>query len=247
MEAMIWKNSSNIALSGNNIMETPDSSISFCPQMCKVYYKTDLFYYRLTFVLQLVEMHTRSGSLSVENLKIIVIGDGGVGKTALLKSFSANEFPVDYVPTVIDTYNAGIDLAGKNVVLTMWDTSGQSEYEYIRKLSYQNANICLLCFDTTNEISFANIKTKWLPEVRSMLNKDAKIILVGTKLDLSKQGNNLRTTVQYAAQSLNIDYCECSSKTQEGLPKAFETALQSFFRKGKKKFERKRGQSCMVM
>eukprot|EP01130_Rhizamoeba_saxonica_P010906 TRINITY_DN44_c0_g1_i2.p1 TRINITY_DN44_c0_g1~~TRINITY_DN44_c0_g1_i2.p1 ORF type:complete len:118 (-),score=19.28 TRINITY_DN44_c0_g1_i2:388-741(-) len=61
-------------------------------------------------------------------LKIVAVGDGGIGKTSLLMTFLNNEFPENYVPTIFDNYSTNIEVGEKVVVVSLWDTAGQEDY-----------------------------------------------------------------------------------------------------------------------
>eukprot|EP01013_Petalomonas_cantuscygni_P023347 TRINITY_DN44779_c0_g1_i1.p1 TRINITY_DN44779_c0_g1~~TRINITY_DN44779_c0_g1_i1.p1 ORF type:complete len:209 (+),score=38.59 TRINITY_DN44779_c0_g1_i1:155-781(+) len=115
--------------------------------------------------------------------KIVVVGDGAVGKTSLLQVYAYGKFPEQYVKTVFDNYTAQVDVQGKSVTLDLWDTAGQEEYERIRSLSYSGVNIFLLCFSLVDHQSLKNAETRWLGEATHHSPR-AKVILVGTKLDL---------------------------------------------------------------
>jgi len=65
-------------------------------------------------------------------VNVVVVGDGGSGKTSLLYVFSRNEFPEQYLPTVFETSVTDIQLNGRNVEMQLWDTAGQEEYDRLR-------------------------------------------------------------------------------------------------------------------
>jgi len=161
-------------------------------------------------------------------VKCVVVGDGAVGKTCMLISYTRNEFPTDYVPTVFDNYEATVLVEGKEVIFSLWDTAGQEAYARIRTLSYQKTDIFLLCFTVANKTSYANVTETWVPELKHHCPK-APIILVGTKIDLRKEQECTTSEdgQKLAKQIKAIRYMECSALTREGLKEVFDTAITS--------------------
>ncbi len=139
---------------------------------------------------------------------------------------------------------------GKPVSLGLWDTAGQEDYDRLRPLSYPSTDVFLICFAIDDPASYANIRAKWFPEISHHLQtaaqsggpdaaKHAKILLVGTKLDLREDSETLERMrregtaplsyqqgVQMAKEIGAVRYLECSALTQQGLKSVFDEAIR---------------------
>eukprot|EP00621_Florenciella_sp_RCC1693_P011419 CAMPEP_0182523266 /NCGR_PEP_ID=MMETSP1323-20130603/915_1 /TAXON_ID=236787 /ORGANISM="Florenciella parvula, Strain RCC1693" /LENGTH=179 /DNA_ID=CAMNT_0024731587 /DNA_START=73 /DNA_END=611 /DNA_ORIENTATION=+ len=118
-------------------------------------------------------------------MKVVVVGDGAVGKTCLLLSYTANQYPQDYVPTIFDTYSVNTCVDDKLITLSLWDTAGQEDYDKLRPLSYPLTDCFILCFSVLNPESLQNAKSKWLPELEKH-SPGTPVVLVGTKIDAAR-------------------------------------------------------------
>ncbi|XP_077099621.1 rho-related GTP-binding protein RhoF isoform X2 [Siphateles boraxobius] len=124
-------------------------------------------------------------------LKIVIVGDGGCGKTSLLMVYAKGDFPEKYAPSVFDKYVTTVSYGGKDIQLNLYDTAGQEDYDRLRPLSYQEVNLVIICYDVTNPTSFDNVTIKWYPEVHHFC-RDVPIILIGCKTDLRKDKEKTR-------------------------------------------------------
>lgn len=169
-------------------------------------------------------------------MKCVIVGDGAVGKTCMLISFTTNSFPADYVPTVFENYQATIIFEAKSVYLGLWDTSGQEDYDRLRPLAYSQTDVFLICFSVASRASFENVRTKWVGEIKNF-TKDVPFVLVGTKADLrddpqfaeQHKADLISTAMGHKmAKDIGADaYVECSAKTQTGLNAVFEGAINA--------------------
>lgn len=158
------------------------------------------------------------------NVKTVVVGDGGCGKTCLLVSYAQQKFPEIYVPTIFENYVTSVQLPqGKIIELALWDTAGQEEYDRLRPLSYPDSDVIIICFALDNIVSLQNIKDMWFPEVNHFC-PGVPVLLVGTKSDLDlKIDPDL--PILLAAEINAIGYVQCLAKTMFNVETVFNFAL----------------------
>lgn len=187
----------------------------------------------------IISNHLSDSMAQGRPIKCVVVGDGTVGKTCMLISYTTDSFPGEYVPTVFDNYTANMMVDGVPVSLGLWDTAGQEDYDRLRPLSYPQTDVFLICFSVVSPSSYENVTTKWNPEVKHHC-PDAPVLLVGTKIDLRE---NKDAIGQLASQGLQpvkrehgiklankihaVKYMECSALTQRGLKQVFDEACRA--------------------
>ncbi|SCU78646.1 LADA_0A06678g1_1 [Lachancea dasiensis] len=144
-------------------------------------------------------------------MKILLVGDSGVGKSCLLVRFVEDKFSPSFITTIgIDFKIKTVEINGKKVKLQLWDTAGQERFRTITTAYYRGAMGIILVYDVTDERTFANIK-QWFSTVNQHANEEAQLLLVGNKSDMdtravtTEQGEAL-------AKELGIPFVEASAK-----------------------------------
>ncbi|KAJ8269897.1 hypothetical protein GJAV_G00108010 [Gymnothorax javanicus] len=159
-------------------------------------------------------------------LTCMLVGDGAVGKTSMIVSYSTNGYPTEYRQTAFDVFSVLVQVDGVPVRLQLMDTAGQEEFDGFRSLSYAHIDVFLLCFSVVNPASFHNVTKTWVPEIRAR-NPSAPIVLVGTQSDLRFDVNVL---IELDRQGKNL---------KEAFDAAILTAIKHKTRRPKKRLSRR--------
>jgi len=173
----------------------------------------------------------------MQTIKCVVVGDGAVGKTCLLISYTTNKFPSEYVPTVFDNYAVTVMIGGEPYTLGLFDTAGQEDYDRLRPLSYPQTDVFLVCFSVVSPASFENVKEKWVPEIMHHCAK-TPFLIVGTQSDLRDDASTIEKLAKNRQKIISaetgdrlskelkaVKYVECSALTQKGLKNVFDEAI----------------------
>ncbi|CAK60696.1 unnamed protein product (macronuclear) [Paramecium tetraurelia] len=168
------------------------------------------------------------------SIKLLVVGDGSVGKTCILLSYTTDKFPTEYVPTVFENYQTKVRVDEREVDLSLWDTAGQEGYNNVRQLSYDNTDVFLIVYSVVESNSFSNALHKWHPELNKDKFEQIPKIFVGNKIDMRNEGNSnhvKKTAAEQLIKNLKCNLFEVSALTQEGLRPLFDTAIQIALKK----------------
>jgi len=193
----------------------------------------------------------------MQAIKCVVVGDGAVGKTCLLISYTTNAFPGEYIPTVFDNYSANVMVDNRAINLGLWDTAGQEDYDRLRPLSYPQTDVFLVCFSVVSPPSFENVRAKWNPEISHHCPTTPKL-LVGTKIDLRNDADTIsrladkrmspisREQGEAMAKEIGaVKYLECSALTQEGLKGVFDEGIRTVLNPPQPKTSKKKGRCSL--
>eukprot|EP01119_Soliformovum_irregulare_P018907 TRINITY_DN5891_c0_g1_i1.p1 TRINITY_DN5891_c0_g1~~TRINITY_DN5891_c0_g1_i1.p1 ORF type:complete len:207 (-),score=28.73 TRINITY_DN5891_c0_g1_i1:50-670(-) len=168
-----------------------------------------------------------------QQLKLVIVGEGSVGKTSLLISYALGMFPAEYTPTVFDQSNTTLQVKDQTFELSLWDTAGREEYDRLRPLSYPGTDVILLAYSIGLPSSLERIKS-YYSEVNHHLPR-VPIVLVGLKSDLREQEQTNKDLVftsheqglEMAKHIGAVQYVECSSLKMKGVKKVFEVAAMA--------------------
>jgi Ras-related C3 botulinum toxin substrate 1 len=176
----------------------------------------------------------------------VIVGDGSTGKTCLLTQYTNQTISHEYIPTIFDNYSVNVMYDGEIIKLSLWDTAGQEDYDTIRKMSYSDTHVIILCFSLISPTSYDNILSKWIPELIKNC-PTASIILVGTKLDL-RQGRlkeiSYSKGLELCRKINAYSYIESSSITGYGVKRVFDDAILSYMSSQNKPTKEK---SCFIL
>lgn len=166
-------------------------------------------------------------------LKVIILGDSGVGKTSLMQQFVNNKFSQQYKATIgADFLTKEIKIDNnKSVTLQIWDTAGQERFQSLGVAFYRGADCCVLCYDVTNEKSLNNLSS-WKDEFLVQSNvgnpQDFPFIIIGNKIDVddlkkipSLQKKLINITNNQLGE-INYPVFETSAKDSINVETAFE-------------------------
>lgn len=154
-------------------------------------------------------------------MKLLLVGDSGVGKSCLLLRFVEDKFNPSFITTIgIDFKIRTIESKGKRIKLQVWDTAGQERFRTITTAYYRGAMGIVLIYDVTDSRSFENVEN-WFQTVTQHTNEDAQIFLVGNKCDDEVNRQVSKEQGQELAAKLNVPFLEASAKSNENVDSIF--------------------------
>lgn len=153
--------------------------------------------------------------------KVIMVGSGGVGKSALTLQFMYDEFVEDYEPTKADSYRKKVVLDGEEVQIDILDTAGQEDYAAIRDNYFRSGEGFLCVFSITDDESFQATQEFREQILRVKNDETIPFLLVGNKCDLNDKRKVPLSECQGRAQQWGVPYVETSAKTRENVDKIF--------------------------
>jgi len=184
----------------------------------------------LTSVI-VVEILLRMASHKKALLKVIILGDSGVGKTSLMNQYVSRRFSSHYKATIgADFLTKEVMVDDKLVTMQIWDTAGQERFQSLGVAFYRGADCCVLVFDVNVAKSFEHIDN-WREEFLSQAaprNKETfPFVLLGNKIDLENRAVTQKRSQAWCQANGNIPYFETSAKEAINVDQAFQTIAKN--------------------
>ena len=161
-------------------------------------------------------------------IKIVLIGDSGVGKTNLSGRYTKDYFSSDTKNTIgVDFSSKDLSIDGKSVKVQFWDTAGQEKYRALASTYYKNLSAAVLVYDITSKKSFDNVEI-WYNELSQYLEDNIKILLIGNKSDLEDSRDVPTELAERYAKEKDFFFMETSALTNKDncVNKAFEILIK---------------------
>jgi small GTP-binding protein len=163
----------------------------------------------------------------IESLKVVLIGESGVGKTSIINQFAKGIFNQDIMSTNGATFTTNkkkfIQPNGstKNISFEMWDTAGQEKYRSLAKMFFKEASVALIVYDVTNLKSFNEIKNYWMNLVKEHAPKNIIMYIIGNKSDLIGSEAVKEEMAREYAKEEKVNFFLTSAKDRSGIDELF--------------------------
>ncbi|CAH0402035.1 unnamed protein product [Chilo suppressalis] len=155
------------------------------------------------------------------NFKVVLLGEGCVGKTSLLLRYIEDKFNDKHLTTLQATFlNKKLNINGKRINLSIWDTAGQEKFHALGPIYYRNSNGAILVYDITDEDSFGKVKN-WVKELKKMLGSEIVLVIAGNKIDLEHERTVPLEEAESYAKMVGARHFYTSAKLNQGVEDLF--------------------------
>lgn len=162
--------------------------------------------------------------------KVVVVGEGGVGKTSLILRYTQDRFLGEYITTIGTNFAVKtLNIDGQQIKLQLWDLGGQAQFMRIRSFYYPGARAAVVVYSIADRKSF-DVVPKWTKEVRNICG-DIPLTLLGNKIDLETDRHVKKEEGVSQAAQINAEFFETSAKTGELINATFTSIAKRIFSK----------------
>ncbi|CAN6661482.1 ypt/Rab-type GTPase Ypt7p [Trichomonascus vanleenenianus] len=166
-------------------------------------------------------------------LKVVILGDSGVGKTSIMQQYVNKKFSTQYKATIgADFLTKELHIDDRKVVMQIWDTAGQERFQSLGVAFYRGADCCVLMYDVNNAKSFEALDS-WRDEFLIQANpsdpESFPFVVIGNKIDVedTKRAVSMKKAQAFCAAKGNLPYYETSAKENTGVEQAFDVVARN--------------------
>lgn len=157
----------------------------------------------------------------MQKFKIVLLGEGRVGKTSLVLRYVQNTFSSKQESTIQASYlDKRLNIGKQSVNLMIWDTAGQERFHALGPIYYRDANGALLVYDITDRDSFNKVRN-WVKELRTIVGDQIVVVIAGNKCDMEKERQVNDQEAKEYAQSVGAIHVATSAKNGKGVEETF--------------------------
>merc|ERR1712121_50396 len=183
--------------------------------------------YIRSLYLATAEMASRKKVL----LKVIILGDSGVGKTSLMNQYVNKRFTSQYKATIgADFLTKEVMVDDRLVTMQIWDTAGQERFQSLGVAFYRGADCCVLCYDVTAPNTFKSLdswRDEFLIQASPRDPDNFPFVVLGNKVDLDNRAVPAKRAQQWCHSKNEIPYFETSAKEAINVEQAFQTIAKN--------------------
>lgn len=175
-------------------------------------------------------MNCKMASRKKVLLKVIILGDSGVGKTSLMNQYVNRKFSNQYKATIgADFLTKEVMVDDRMVTMQIWDTAGQERFQSLGVAFYRGADCCVLVYDVTTPSTFKTLdswRDEFLIQASPRDPESFPFVVIGNKIDLENRVVSVKRAQGWCHSKNEIPYFECSAKDNINVEQAFQTVAK---------------------
>jgi small GTP-binding protein len=166
-----------------------------------------------------------------ESIKVVLVGESGVGKTSIISQFTSKKFDPHRETSLSAQFiskTVNFQDLGKEIKFDIWDTVGQEKYRSLAKIFYKDAKVIVFVYDITTEYSFNELKNYWYEETRSNTDGSPILAVVGNKIDLYKDQKVSNNDGKEFAEKIGAIFQTTSAQSDSGISTLFDNIGKTY-------------------
>jgi Ras-related protein Rab-21 len=169
--------------------------------------------------------------MSALTFKVVLLGEGRVGKTCLCLRYCQGTFTDKQESTIQASYlDKRLNVGKRSVKLMIWDTAGQERFRALGPIYYRDSNGALLVYDITDRDSFTKVR-HWIKELKQSVGENISLLIAGNKFDMEKQRQVDEAEAIAYAESVGAQHIHCSAKTGKNVDDLFLALTKEMLKK----------------